>query len=168
MTFLIRYTLGSLLFLSVFFLTRPARAIPDSLEGYSYYKLDDLIYENRGDSLKRSIYLNHYLQKALTEKNQKELANYYKDYVFYQTEKNRLPFIDSALYYALPTKDNVLIATVYLSKATVYNNIKDYQKTLDHYLKADEYISQTENTYIKYRIKNHIAAIKNYLGYYLL
>ena len=166
MTFLIRYTLGSLLFLCGFFPTLPARAIPDSVANYSYRELERLIHQNKHDSLLQSLYLERYLQKAHEEKNVGRMALYYRSFVFYQAEDNRLNFIDSALHYAYQTSDTALIGTVYLTKATVYHTIKDYQNTLDHYLKADEYISRTDDIYNKYRIKNHIAAIKNYLGYY--
>lgn len=143
-----------------------AHGMPDTLAKYTYLDLDNFIYENRRDSLKRSVYMDYYLQKAQREKNIGRLALYYSDYVFYEKEGDRLPFIDTALHYAYQTKDTALIGMIYLTKATVYHSFKDYQQTLTHYLKANEYIAQTDDTYNMYRIKNHIAVLKNYLGYY--
>lgn len=138
----------------------------DTLSSYSYYGLDKIIYENSRDSAKLFQLLNYYLQRAQKEKHKRELVNYYKDYVFYQAEGNRLPFIDSALYYAHQINDNALIGNVYLTKGIIYYTFKDYQQTLDHYLIANEYILQTDDVYNKYSIKNMIGGIKNYLGYY--
>lgn len=138
----------------------------DSLAGYSYRELQFLTDQNRRDPAKSSIYMSYFLKKAQEEESSSWLAIYYRDFVFYQREEDRLPFIDSALYYAHETNDKALIGSVYLTKATVYYNRKDYQQTLDHYLKANEYIVQTDDTYNKYRVKNHIAGMKSYLGFY--
>ena len=148
------------------FQTVKAKDHQDTLAKYSYRELDNLVFEHRSDSLKMSKYLSYYLQKARKEKHNNWDAIYYKSFVFYQKEEDRLPFIDSALYYAYQSNDKALIASTYLTKATVYHNIKDYQQALDHYLIADDYIIQTDDVYNRYRIKNHIAGIKSYLGYY--
>ncbi|WP_084163866.1 helix-turn-helix domain-containing protein [Olivibacter sitiensis] len=144
----------------------PAQGMQDSLAKYSYRELDNLVDENRYDSTKMSLYLNYYLQKARREKNTGRIAIYYRSFVFYQKEENRLSFIDSALHYAHQTGDKALVGSAYLTKAAVYYSTKDYQKALDHYLKANDYIAQTHDVYNKYRIKNHIGLLKNYLGYY--
>lgn len=143
-----------------------AQSIEDTLANHSYHKLDQIIYENRQDSAKLVQLLNYYLRKAQKEDYKRELVNYYMNYVFYQAEENRLPFIDSALYYAHQVNDNALIGNVYLTKGIIYYTFKDYQQTLDHYLIANEYILQTDDVYNKYSIKNMIGGIKNYLGYY--
>lgn len=138
----------------------------DTLAKYSYRELDNLAYENRNDPLRLSLYQNYFFQKAQQENTRNWLAIYYRDFVFYQAEENRLPFIDSALYYAHQINDNALIGNVYLTKGIIYYTFKDYQQTLDHYLIANEYILQTDDVYNKYSIKNMIGGIKNYLGYY--
>lgn len=139
---------------------------PDTLARHSFRELDDLIRENRRDSLKVRHYVNYALDKARNESNYDELVYHFRNYVFYQKEEDRLRFIDSALYYAYKSQDKTLIAGAYLGKGTVYHNIKNYQKTLDNYLKANAHITQTDDVYSKYRIKHHIAVLKNYLGYY--
>lgn len=143
-----------------------AQKSKDSLSKYSYLELDDLIFLSEEEPVKNSIYLNYYFQKATHEQSNKQLALYYKNYVFLQKEENRLAVIDSALKYAYKTHDKALIGNVYLTKGTIFHTTKDYENTLDNYLTAYDYISQTDDTYNKYRIKNHVGVIKNYLGYY--
>ena len=138
----------------------------DSLSKYSYLELDDLIHSTEKDSLKNVVYLTYYLQKAKRENNNKEMALYYKNYVFYQKQENRIAFIDSAFHYAYKTNDKALMGDTYLAKGVVYHNIKDYRNTLYNYLKANDYISQTDDTYKQHRIKYLIGVIKNYLGNY--
>lgn len=138
----------------------------DSLSKYSYLELDDLIHSSKNDTVKNTVYLNYYLQKAKRENNNKEMALYYKNYVFYQKQENRIAFIDSAFQYAYKTNDKALIGDTYLAKGVVYHNIKDYRQTLNNYLKANDYISQTDDTYKQHRIKYLIGIIKNYLGDY--
>lgn len=143
-----------------------AQKSQDTLSKYSYTKLNYLVFDSEKDSLRLYTYINEYKQRAFKEKNNERISAYYKNFVFYQKEENRLTFIDSALHYACKTNDKALIGDVYLTKGVVYHNIKDYQKTLDNYLKANDYISQTDDLYKKHRIKYHIGVIKNYLGYY--
>lgn len=138
----------------------------DSLSKYSYFELDDLIHSSEKDSLKNAVYLNYYLQKAKRENNNERLSTYYKNYVFYQKQENRIAFIDSAFHYAYKTNDKALIGDTYRAKGLVYYNVKDYRQTLNNYLKANDYISQTNDIYKKHRIKYLIGIIKNYLGNY--
>ncbi len=138
----------------------------DSLSQYSYGQLDDLIYSASTDSIVRVAYLKYYLQKARKENNNREQAQYYKNYVYFQPPEKRVAFIDSAFHYAYQTKDKVMIGKVYASKGILFNSIKDYQKTLDNFFQANYYFSQTDDAYNKYRVKYTIGTLKNYLGYY--
>lgn len=168
MPFLIKNNLISVLVYSFIFVSGGvfAQKSQDSLSKYSYTELHYLILDSEQDSLLLHTYINEYKQKAFKEKNNKRISTYYKNFVFYQKEENRLTYIDSALHYAYKTNDKALIGGVYLTKGTIFYNIKDYQKALENNLKANDYISQTDDTYKKYRIKYHIAIIKNYLGNY--
>lgn len=143
-----------------------AQKSQDSLSKYSYLELDDLIHSSKNDTVKNTVYLNYYLQKAKKEDNNKEIALYYKNYIFYQKQRNRIAFIDSAFHYAYKTNDKALVGDTYRAKGLVYYNVKDYRQTLNNYLKANDYISQTNDTYKKHRIKYLIGIIKNYLGDY--
>ncbi len=168
MLFYLKNNLISVLTCSLIFVSGGlfAQKNQDSLSKYSYLELDDLIHSAEKDSLKNAVYLNYYFQKAKRENNNKEIALYYKNYVFYQKQENRIAFVDSALHYAYKTNDKALIGDSYRVKGVIYYNIKDYRNTLDNYLKANDYISQTNDTYKKYRIKYLIGIIKNYLGNY--
>ncbi|NMH24385.1 helix-turn-helix domain-containing protein [Flavobacterium solisilvae] len=118
------------------------------------------------DSLRLHTYLKEYKQRAFREKNDERISAYYKNFVFQQKAEERLVFIDSALPYAFKTKDKAVIGDVYLTKGTLFYSMKDFQKALDNYLKANGYISQTDDVYNKKRIKYKIGIVKNYLGYY--
>ncbi|MDY0090188.1 MAG: helix-turn-helix domain-containing protein [Flavobacteriaceae bacterium] len=143
-----------------------AQKVQDSLSKYSYTELSYLAFDSEKDSIRLHIYINEYKQRAFREKNNERISAYYKTFVFYQKQEDRFTFIDSALHYAYKTHDKALIGDAYLARGIVYHNIKDYKKTLDNYLKANDYISQTNDAYKKHRIKNLIGVIKNYLGYY--
>jgi len=138
----------------------------DTLAKYSYLELDDLIHSSISDSIETKIYLNYYKNKAIKERNNYEIALYYKNYVFLNKNDHRIKIIDSALHYAYKTNDKKLIGQTYSTKGVVYYNLKDYQKALENYLKAYSYIQQTDHLYSNFRLKYQIAVIKNYLGYY--
>lgn len=143
-----------------------AMEVVDTLVKYTYRQLDELIYENLDDSIKQSQYLSAYLDKAQVEANIQEQANYYKDYVFLQASENRVSYLDSAFHFAYLSEDHTLIGDTYLVKGLVYYSFKDYHQALDHYLLALDYIKQAEDEYNSFRVKNLIAGLKNYLGYY--
>lgn len=168
MLFYLKNNLISVLIYSLIFVSGGvfAQKSQDSLSKYSYLELDDLIHSSKSDTVKNTVYLNYYLQKAKKENNNKEIALYYKNYVFYQKQGNRIAFIDSAFHYAYKTNDKALVGDTYRAKGLVYYNVKDYRQTLNNYLKANDYISQTDDTYKKHRIKYLIGIIKNYLGDY--
>ena len=138
----------------------------DSLSKYSYVDLHYRIMDAEKDTLRLHTYLKEYRQRAFREKNNERISAYYKNFVFQQKEEKQLTFIDSALPYAFKTKDKAVIGDVYLTKGILFYSIKDFQKALDNYLKANEYISQTDDVYNKKRIKYQIGIVKNYLGYY--
>ena len=138
----------------------------DSLSKYSYVDLHYRIMDAEKDSFRLHTYLKEYKQRAFREKNDERISAYYKNFVFQQKEEKQLAFIDSALYYAFKINDKAVIGDVYLTKGTLFYSMKDFQKALDNCLKANEYISQTDDIYNKKRIKYQIGIVKNYLGYY--
>lgn len=75
-------------------------------------------------------------------------------------------YSDSILTAANHTKDDILIASAYMTKATVYYGRKQHSNALDNFLKADEFISKTDDSYSSYKIKYGIAQTKYYLGFY--
>jgi len=138
----------------------------DSLKKYSYNELSQLAFDNENNEKKKVVYLKEYYKRASKEKTTERLAEYYRDFIFLQPENKRGVLIDSALYYANITKDYEVIGRTYLTKGVHNHNIKNFEGALASYLKGYNYISRTDNDYLKNRIKYHIGIIKNYLSKY--
>lgn len=138
----------------------------DSLKKYSYEELFQLIVDNKNDQEKTAFYLKEYHKRADAEKTTERLAEYYRGFVFLQPEDKRNTFIDNALHYAHLTDNYEIIGKTYLTKGVVSHNIKDFEGALTSYLKGYDYISRTDNKYLKNKTKYHIGIIKNYLGNY--
>ncbi len=138
----------------------------DSLISKTYAYLDDKIYESKNDSVKASPYLYAYLNKAKKEKNYKETVNAYQNMLHQSPMNLRLKYADSMVQTAVKSRSNELIGSAELSKGIVYYSQKNYVKAYDYYIKANENISKTENDYLIFKTKYHIAQIKLYLGFY--
>ncbi|WP_073410126.1 helix-turn-helix domain-containing protein [Flavobacterium johnsoniae] len=138
----------------------------DSLLFKTYTYLDDKVYEHKNDSLKASPYLYAYLKKAKQEKNYQEIVNAYQNMLHQSPMNLRLKYADSMVLAAVKSKANELIGSANLSKGIVYYSQKNYVKAYDYYIRANESISKTDNDYLIYKTKYHIAQIKYYLGFY--
>ncbi|MDQ1164661.1 AraC family transcriptional regulator [Flavobacterium sp. SORGH_AS_0622] len=152
--------------LNLLYSQRKIFKIPDSLKHKSYSYLDDRIYELRGDSSSASVYLYSYLAKAKRENNWKEILNGYQSILHESPSKLRLIYADSMIYAAKISKQNDLIGSAYLSKGIAYYWKNDIQHALDNFITANQYISQTNDSYLIYKVKYNIANIKVYLGFY--
>src|SRR5690554_1247871 len=110
MLFLTKNNLISVLFCFLIFFSGStfAQKSQDTLSKYSYTELNYLVFDSEKDSLRLYTYINEYKQRAFKEKNNERISAYYKNFVFYQKEENRLTFIDSALHYACKTNDKAL------------------------------------------------------------
>ncbi len=140
--------------------------IPDSLKNKEYKYLDDKSFELKNDSTKAAIYLYAYLNKALKEKNWKEAVYGYQNIVHQSSNNSKLIYADSMIYIAKKSHDYALIGSAYLSKGIVYYGLKQQNYALDNYIIANNYISKTDDNYLIYKVKYHIALIKYYLGFY--
>lgn len=138
----------------------------DSLKKYSYKELSQLAFDNENNKEKLAIYLKAFYNRSIQEKTTERLTEYYRDFIFLQPEDKRKELIDSALYYANLTENYEIIGKTYLTKGVYSYNMKDFEEALDSYLKGYDYISQTDNDYLKNKTKYHIGVIKNYLGNY--
>ncbi|MCV9926298.1 helix-turn-helix domain-containing protein [Flavobacterium sp. LS1R49] len=138
----------------------------DTLRDRSYDYLYERIEKWEKDSSKQLLYLQYFLLKAKQEKNAKEIINGYRNYLFYLPEKLKLVYADSMISTAVKSKDNALIGSAYLSKGIVYYGQKKHRRALDNYLVANNFISQTNDQYLIYKVKYSIASIKYYLGFY--
>lgn len=140
--------------------------IPDSLKEKDFDYLFDRIEDHNVNDLKRSFYLSTFLIKAESEKNWEELSNGYKNYVHYAPDKLKLVYADSMVSAAMRSKNDEIIGSAYLSKGIAYYGQKRLAEAMDIYLIADSYIEKTNDKYLIYKTKYHIAQIKYYLGYY--
>lgn len=140
--------------------------IPDSLLHKNYDYLDQRIYDLRKKPSKAAVYIDTYIEKAKREGNWTELVNGYQNALHQSPEKLKLVYADSMTTIAKKTKDNALIGSAFLTKGIVYYSLKQHQYALDHYIIANNYISKTDDDYLKYKVKYNIAQIKYYLGFY--
>jgi len=145
---------------------KQAYQIPDSLINKDYNYLDDKLFELEKDSSKAAVYLYAYLNKALKEKNWKEAVYGYQNILHQSPDKLKLIYADSMVRVAKQSHDNALIGSAYLSKGIVYYGLKQQKFALDNYIIANNYISKTNDKYLIYKVKYHIALIKYYLGFY--
>lgn len=140
--------------------------IPDSLKNKSYEYLDNKIYELKKDSTKAAVYLYTYLDKAKNENNWKEVVNGYQNLLYQSPDKIALKYADSMIYAAKKSNNNTLIGSAFLSKGIMYYSLKQQNTALDNYIIANNYISKTNDNYLIYKLKYHVALVKYYLGYY--
>lgn len=156
-----------LLFLAQFLVALKSNPkIPDSLLHKNYDYLDQRIYDLRKNPSKATVYIDTYIEKAKREGNWTELVNGYQNALHQSPEKLKLVYADSMTTIAKKTKDNALIGSAFLTKGIVYYSLKQHQYALDHYIIANNYISKTNDDYLKYKVKYNIAQIKYYLGFY--
>lgn len=118
------------------------------------------------DTLKSISIAKDWLVKVKSEKNYQEMALTYKALMYLSDKRFHLLYSDSILVAANHTKDDILIASAYTTRATVYYGRKQHSNALDNFLKADEFISKTDDSYSSYKIKYGIAQTKYYLGFY--
>lgn len=123
------------------------------------------LLKNDGQALS---HVNKYIKKAKVEKDFEHLTQGYRDAVFFiKDEHKKLIYSDSMIYASLKSKDNDLIGLSYLGKGIIYYfNFKKFDKALDEYLKAYEYLKNTDDDYLKYKVIYHMGVVKSYLGYY--
>ena len=151
---------------STYAVERAVSRYRDTLLNKSYDYLFDEIENTKNNDLKKSIYLQAFLKKAQAEKNWEETVNGYKNYLHHSNESLTLVYADSMVYAAEKSKNSALIGSAYLSKGIAFYGQKKHSLALDNYLLANEYISKTKDSYLKYKVKYNIAHIKYYLGYY--
>lgn len=118
------------------------------------------------DSHKSRIFTQAWLLKAKLEKDYKQMALAYKVTLYLENQNKHLLYADSIVQAAKQTDDNVLIGQAYMTKATVYYGRKEHTKALDNFIKADEYIAETDDDYSIHKVKYGIAQTKYYLGFY--
>lgn len=106
------------------------------------------------------------LIKAKTNKDFIQITNAYKSLIYSSDKKLSEKYADSMLIAAKQTNDNSIIGSAYLTKGTLDYNQKNHSRALDNFIIANNYISRTEDDYLKFKTKYTIAQIKHYLGFY--
>jgi len=142
------------------------RHIPDSLSGKSFDYLDEKIYQNKNDSAKAAPYLSTYLFKAKKESNWKEVVYGYQNILHQSPIELRLQYADSMIHFAKKSNDHAIIGSAFLSKGIVFYSQKKYNDAYNYYIKANEYISKSDDKYLIYKVKYNMAQIKYYLEFY--
>jgi len=113
-------------------------------------------------------WVHQYITKAKKEKNYARLFQGYKDAVFFSpSDQYKMLYADSTILAALKSGDQDLISTAYLGKGIIYYfNFKKFEPALNEYLIAYKHSKNTNNDYLKYKVKYHLGVVKSYLGYY--
>lgn len=140
--------------------------VTDSLDTKSFKYLSDAVNLNYKDSIRTNIYLEAWLLKAKLQADQQQLASIYKILIGRSPRKFRLAFADSMVVAAQKTRDDLLIGSAYLSKGIVHYDRKELKIALDYYLRADNYISRTDNSDAAYMVKYSIGLTKYHIGLY--
>lgn len=144
---------------------KPHFPIADSLKSkdYEYFKTR---YQSTRMLPISTLYAEQWLAKAKNEKDYAEMALAYQAMMYTAEKPYRLIYADSILNAALLTKNEAQIGAAYVTKGTIYYEFKKHKLALDNYIIANEYVSNTNDEYLKYKIKYTIAQTKMYLGFY--
>ena len=140
--------------------------ITDSLDTKSFKYLSDAVNLNQKDSILTRVYIEAWLLKAKLQADQRQLATVYKILISKSPRQFRLAFADSMVVAAQKTKDDLLMGSAYLTKGIVHYDRKELKTALDYYLRADNYISRTDNSDATYMVKYSIALTKYHIGFY--
>lgn len=140
--------------------------IPDSLSAKEYEYFSGSIFYEEKDSIIERLYAQSWLAKAKREKNCSQMALAYKALIYTGNKELQLIYVNDMLKEAKKTADIEFIGSGYMTKGVLQYDRKEHMNALDSYLKADEYISKTNNPYLIYKVKYVIAQTKYYLGFY--
>jgi len=140
--------------------------LPDSLKDKPYRYFYERMEASEKDTLKAVFYIDAWLKKAKQQNDLKEIVNAFDEKIYFSKGNMQLQYADSALVFALKTKDNIIIGEAYSTKGTKHYFKGDYAQALKFYLESESYLSKTENEYLKSQLKYSIASIKFYLEFY--
>lgn len=160
---MLRYRIG---LISAFVCSYISAKDYDSLKNYSYRALLDKIENHQNNKDLQLLYLRGFMDRAKSENDLIEIINGYKNYMYYSGDKKSVIYADSMVQASLRTDNHSIIGSAYLSKGIFHYSIKEHKKALDYYLIANDYISKTDDNYLKYKVKYNLAHVKYYLGAY--
>lgn len=126
----------------------------------------DIVSQSNKNQTTTEIEAKKQLIDAKKRKDLSQITLAYKSLIYSSDKKWSEKYADSMLIAAKQTKDNSIIGSAYLTKGTLDYNQKNHSKALDNFIIANNYISRTEDDYLKFKTKYTIAQIKHYLGFY--
>ena len=155
--------LKNLLFL-FFFLLSVNQVLKAQIDNITYDELFDMILENENHPMEQEKYLKLFLEKAKKEFNHEEWINGYRNYMHYSNYNMSFTYADSMIYKAKETGDSVWIGDAYISRGILYYKHKMYPSAFDDYIEARDYLKNSDDAYLKYKVKYNIGLVKIYLG----
>lgn len=139
----------------------------DTLKNQTLQELDNYINHliKEKDTVSALHYFRIYTQKAQAENNTEALVTIYRNMANWQSALDKkLQYADSAIVIAQNSKNNELIGSALYTKGVSYYTYNQWDKTLEYYLLANEYIKQTENKYLEHKVKYAIGQAAYRLG----
>lgn len=137
---------------------------------YKNWSLSELLFSINSDLLTpvdKEIYLEYYLQKAKKEQaSESIIIGYRKKTLLAQNYEVQNQYADSLLHYTLQLKNIQAIGTAYNVKSHVEYVNKNYKKALEYGLKAEEYLTHSEDAYTLNKVKSSIGSIYYHLEEY--
>lgn len=132
-----------------------------------YYKMQEAYSDLAENDITALPSVAKSIQWAKKNHNDKHLLYAYQDAAFYSpTREQKLKFMDSSVHTAQKTKDASLISKAFLDRGIVYYfNYRQFDKALQQYLLAAKNAEDTNDDYLKFKIKYQIGVVKSYLGY---
>ncbi|GAA0715915.1 hypothetical protein GCM10009430_10970 [Aquimarina litoralis] len=142
-------------------------AIPDSVQNKTLDELENLLIKNVKDSIKVTFYAEILLAKAKLKKDNLGLAKGYFQVSFnhIHNPSKRIIYLDSSIHYSSNLKHDLYPVISYVNRAGSYKEIGNYNKALDDYLKALEFVD-TVNTNLYNVVKHNIGRLKDEIGEY--
>lgn len=131
---------------------------------YLVAKLDSLQFDRNNPML--WVYLDAYIKNAKIKLDYKTQFYGYRTAVFHSEGDAKIAYSDSALYAAEKLEDSDFIGKAYYLKGHTYYEQREYRKTLDNYLLANEILSTSKDHFTIHQVTYGIAVVKSYLGYH--
>ena len=140
--------------------------IPDSLKAKSFNYLSNKLDSDDNGYAADSVYAWTYLSKAKASQNHAETTTGFKHILYHSPQKLRLVYADSMIKNALAAKDPLTAGSAYLTRGIVFYGQHRFSDALNDFVKANGYLSKTNDYYQIYKAKYNIGLMKYYLAYY--
>ena len=140
-----------------------ADSLSEKSNRYLVTKLDSFQFDRENPLA--WVYINAYINNAKRKKDYETLFYGYRTAIYYSNQE-KLAYSDSAVVAAKMSKNTNLIGNAHLSRGGAYYIFRNYKKSLDNYLVANDILKNTSDKYLRNRVLYDISVIKIYLGYY--